>query len=166
MSFWSGITGSPSDCFTTDMQPLPNNTHVIAECQGAAIEQGDNPHIQLKWKVLDGEFKGRLLWQKLYIFAQDQKKADKAKNMLMLLFILNNLKVPTEMPTQTDLYGFNGKITSLLVGQYAIPKEDGTIMKGNFIREAHPSDYKPVIESAFDRNPRPTGSLASDDIPF
>lgn len=166
MSFWSGITGLPSDSYTTDLSPLPNNTHVIAECQGVTIEQGDTPHIQFKWKVIDGEFKGRLLWQKLYIFAQDQKKADKAKNMLMLLFILNNLKVPNEMPTQGDLYGFHGKITSLLVGQYAIPKDDGSIMKGNFIREAHPSDYKPVIESAFSRNPRPTGSVADSDLPF
>ena len=72
MSFWAGISGQPDQAFTTDILPLPNNTNVIAECQGVTIEHGESPNIQFKWKVLDGEFKGRLLWQKLYIFSQDQ----------------------------------------------------------------------------------------------
>lgn len=166
MSFWSGIQGLPELAFTSDMNPLPHKTHVIAECQEVKIVEGDRPNIEFKWKVLDGEFKGRLLWQKLYVFDLDKKKADKAKNMFMLLFKLNNLTLPKEMPTQNDLYGFHGKVTSLLVGQYAIPKEDGTVMKGNYVMEAHPSDYKPVIETAFSRNTKATESLANQDLPF
>jgi hypothetical protein len=66
-----------------DFEPIPNNTQLKAIIEEAKWDdyQGDE-YISLKWSVIDGEFKGRKVFQKIRVLDADTKKADKAKTML------------------------------------------------------------------------------------
>ena len=64
--------------------PIPDGTQVLASCDEAKIDnsQGDD-YISLRWSVLaPAEYKNRKLFQKVKVFSDDQKIAEKAKRML------------------------------------------------------------------------------------
>lgn len=66
-----------------DFEPIPNNTQlkvIIEESKWDEYEQ--DRYISLKWAVIDGEYKGRKIFQKIKVLDSDGKKADKAKTML------------------------------------------------------------------------------------
>lgn len=64
-------------------EPLPDNTQVIAAIDEAKWDDFDGDRfISLRWTVLDGEFKGRKVFQKVRVLDADTKRADKAKMML------------------------------------------------------------------------------------
>lgn len=162
--FWNGITGEEKDAFKQAMELIPDDTTVTAFVDGISINEGDMPNIEFKWKICEGEFMNRYLWQKLYVFDQKPERSKKAKNMLMLLFKIFNAPVPTTIPTLSDMYPMNGKIAKLLIGQYAIPQPDGTVRTGNTVREVHPNAYEAPV-SALQRN-QATMVVPQDDVPF
>jgi hypothetical protein len=67
-----------------NFDPIPDGTQVLASCDEAKIDnyQGDD-YISLRWSVLAPvEYKNRKLFQKVKVFSDDQKIAEKAKRML------------------------------------------------------------------------------------
>jgi len=66
--------------------PIPANTQLKAMIDEAKWDsyEGDS-YISLRWVVIDGEFKGRKIFQKVRVKDQDPKKADKAKHMLVAI---------------------------------------------------------------------------------
>ncbi len=67
-----------------NFEPIPAGTQLIAAIKDAVIENTDRDgdFIKLQWGVLDGEYKNRVVFQKLHVFSDDAKKAEKAKRML------------------------------------------------------------------------------------
>ena len=67
-----------------NFEPIPSGTQLIAAIKDAAIENTDRDgdFIKLQWGVLDGEYKNRVVFQKIHVFSDDAKKAEKAKRML------------------------------------------------------------------------------------
>ena len=66
-----------------DFEPMPNNTQlkaVIQETKWAEYE--GQRYINNKWSVIDGEYKGRVLFQKIRVLDENPTKADKHKRML------------------------------------------------------------------------------------
>ena len=67
-----------------NFEPIPSGTQLIAAIKDAAIENTDRDgdFIKLQWGVLDGEYKNRVVFQKIHVFSDDARKAEKAKRML------------------------------------------------------------------------------------
>lgn len=90
MSFWSLSTGQQAASVTSaemgggDMEPIPNGT--LLRCIITEAKYDDTPNdgrvIKLRWDVIDGEYKKRVVFQKVHVFSADAKKKDKAINML------------------------------------------------------------------------------------
>ena len=67
-----------------NFEPIPAGTQLIAAIKDATIEntERDGDFIKLQWGVLDGEYKNRVVFQKVHVFSDEAKKAEKAKRML------------------------------------------------------------------------------------
>lgn len=88
MSFWKLSEGSLDKTATTfeaggGAEPIPDNTNLKACIDEVLWEnwQGES-HIKARWTVLDGDYKGRKVFQKIRVEDQDPKKRDKAIRML------------------------------------------------------------------------------------
>ncbi len=124
MSFWQLQDGTEAQTSTSfesgggDIQPIPNNTQLIAAIEEAkwADYQGDS-YINLKWRVMrPAEYANRVLFHKVKVFgmATDKDKAavaDKAKMMLRAIDAncggkLSRLnEAPNDMDLMTALVG-------------------------------------------------------------
>jgi len=105
--FWSGIEGT-SECAFASFNAIPDGTHAVAEIKVVEFMQpeGKRPHFEVKWKVVDGEFKNRMIYQKIRCFDENEEKAIRQRNILLLLFKLANVPVSEGQPTNQDLAHF------------------------------------------------------------
>lgn len=76
-------TQSTFDMGGGNFEPIPENTQLKVIVSEAKWEEYDNvKNISIKWDIIEGEFKGRKIFQKVRVLDADAKKADKAKTML------------------------------------------------------------------------------------
>lgn len=190
-SFYGGATGDPSKAFVQDFTTIPEGTRALATVKAfevvnkEATQYGDaTKFFQVTWKLIDGEFKNREVTQKIKCFDGKPEQIERAKNMLVLIMKLCDY-IPTHdnEPTTQELSMMRGKVVGIVIGEWSMPKQDGSgVIDGNFIREVHPSNgfvaetgvktevtYTPAAESAFSRDKArrdaPKDDLDSD-IPF
>lgn len=87
MSFWNL---SDNSALQSDGQfemgggePIPANTALKVMITEASWDeyQGDR-HIKIRWDVIDGEYKNRVVFQKVRVMEPDPKKRDRAIKML------------------------------------------------------------------------------------
>ena len=67
-----------------NLDPIPAGTKLkaaITEAGWKIIQDSDEQFIELRWDVMDGEHKGRVLFQKVRVYLDDAKKADKHRRM-------------------------------------------------------------------------------------
>lgn len=174
-NFWAGIEGTEEAAFQ-GFAAIPDNTHVVAEIKVVEYVQPQDrePLFECKWKVIDGDFKNKHIFQKIRCFDADESKAVKHKNILMLLFKTANVPVPQGAPTINDLALFQGRICNLKIGM--MKGSDGK--EYNFVRELHAADYTPQptahahaaspVDSAFSRNEARQAQVGipDDGLPF
>lgn len=182
--YWDNISGDASDAFAKGfVEVLPNGTKAqakIVNCKNESFKFGDG--VQIEWELLDGEFKGQHVFQKLYTHDANEDRANKARNMLKLLFTLFQIKPKdNNAPDNVLLGNLVSKCAGLKINEWSMEYEDGTIGHGNTVAEVHPiAEFVSVIgkyreftfktkgvSSALTRNPR-VGLEAQldDDIPF
>jgi hypothetical protein len=181
--FWDNLSGKPEDAFTkTFADVLPNNTLALAQVASCKLKLfNDTDFINLEWELIEGDFKGQHLFQKLNIYDKDVDKATKARNMLMYLVQLFHVKHdPNNAPNDNFLAQFNGKVAGIKIQEWSMQKNDGTLGHGNFISEVHAStgfvsetgkyrDFKHKsvgVDSALTRHSRQEKNELDDDIPF
>lgn len=179
MSFWTTstgkqITGSEEDSFVMDFTSIPNNTKARAKVK--KLEEGKNykeePNYQLTWEITDGDFKGRIIKQNFDVFSSDDKKSDKAKNMLARLSAILNQPFPLDRaPVNSDFLSVINKIAGIKVREMPTTNKKGEEITTNFVSELHLagndwisetgvkielSDKSSArVESAFSRNQQP-----------
>jgi hypothetical protein len=192
MSFWNSptnqpITGSEKDAFIPDFTLIPEGTMAIGVIKSCTVENKEatqyseaNKFIQVVYKLADGEFKNREVTQKIKVFDGKPEAIHRSLNMLKLLMMLCNYQ-PTHSnePTNQDLANLHGKVIGLKIGEWSMPRADGSIGEGNFIREIHtPAGFKcetgvkaevthsrSSVDSAFSRNSTVKDDLDTD-LPF
>lgn len=77
----TNITGT-LDLNASDFEPIPSGTIAIAAITSSEFDYyNDENLIKLTWTILDGRYKKRKVFQKLYVNSQDKKKADRHKEM-------------------------------------------------------------------------------------
>ena len=95
MSFWQSdlgeVTGSEDDAFAKSFKQIPDNTLALAKIDSFVnAEYQDNKYLSIDWQLMDGDFKGQKVNQKIKVFG-DSRDKDPAKtrhralNMLKLI---------------------------------------------------------------------------------
>lgn len=187
MSFWKSdigkLSGAPEDSFSASFQGLiPNNTMACAKIDDMCNKEYDGEgYIQINWKLVEGEYKDRVIFQKIRVFSNDAKKRHRALNMLLLIYHLFEVTpVDDSAPTDAFLKFFIGKFCGIKV-QETEPNPDGK--QYNYVSEVHSavgfeskSGEKLVVaerilcsstvESAFSRNSALVHDDLNDTIPF
>jgi hypothetical protein len=160
-----------------NFEPIPNNTQLIAAIKDAKIDntQRDGDFIKLQWGVLDGEHKNRAIFQKLHVWSDDQKKAEKAKRMLAAIDancggILMKARVePTGDSIRAALLAKPMHITVMIWEM----EGDKGLMSGNWVSAVAPM-RKPTASAETPaprakrrtETPTPPWEKVEDDIPF
>lgn len=157
--WWGEVTGDPKKAFTGGFEPIPEGEMVTAELSKAELTESEKFGAQYEfgWKINDGDFKNRLVFQKIKAFDSDLIKAEKAQEMLMLLFKLFHVNPTVNAPTNHDLAHMLGRVATLKVGKWNIEGKSG-----NFVREVH--DGK-LMQGAMSRN-QSSDPISVDDVPF
>lgn len=191
-SFWlSGTgtapTGKPEDAFIGDFTVIPEGSVATASIKSFTLVEKDNKHTgtvdkfyQIIWKLLDGDYKSREVTQKIKCFDGKPEQIQRNLNMLKLVMQLCEFKPTTaDAPKDLELLPMLNKIASIKIGEWSMPKQDGGMMEGNFVREcwrsgeiATETGVKAVavhtptkgVESALTRNA--TMPELNDDLPF
>lgn len=86
--------------------PIPEGTKVRAAITESKWAEYDGQrYINNRWDVLEGEFKKRVIFQKVRVFEADEKKADKARMMLAAIDANcgGKLQALDREPTDMDL---------------------------------------------------------------
>lgn len=125
-----------------DLEPIPNNTQVTAIIESSEWDEyeGDR-YIKNKWSIVDGEYQGRVIFQKVKVCESDPKKKDKALRMLAAIDNncggkLQQLGVePDDMQLGINLT--NTPMT-LLLRVWKIKGDDGEEKAGNWIGAVAP----------------------------
>lgn len=191
MSFWESnlgeITGNSNDAFAKSFKQIPDGTTAIARIESFSnAEYNGNKYLSLNWLIIEGDFKGSKVEQKIKVFGDSrdkdpEKTRHRALNMLKLIYQLYGIKPKhTNEPSDNDLSVFLGKSAGIKIRETE-PNENGR--QYNWVSEVHDSKgfkcetgisvvvthtntqfEKGNLDSAFSRNSQLT--VLDDDIPF
>jgi len=185
MSFWQSqlgdVTGDPQFAYTKSINSrIPDNTLALARVESAINDtfMGEKL-IKIEWVIIEGEFKDRIIFQKLKVFDSKPSTKHTALNMLKLLFTMFNVK-PLNLdtpPTDQDLSQMLNKIAGIKIQEWFWPQGDGTVKSGNNISEVHSSvnfasvtgkakDVPLVPSKAYNKQAEQVLNGLDDDVPF
>lgn len=185
MSFWTSelgtLSGEAKDAFAKTFKVIPDGTTAVAKIVRFYYEENNSKtYYAVEWELIDGDFKGQHVFQKIHAFDNDPKKKHRALNMMMLLYKMYGLKPDSNVaPNNKELAAFQGKIAGIKIQEWSAPREDGSMMEGNWVSEVNPAEgfksetgikaevvhTRPGVESAFSRNSQQKVET-TDDIPF
>ena len=174
-------TGSSFEMGGGNIEPIPNNTDVLAAPDDAkwdATPSGDE-YISIRWNVLaPKEYANRKIFQKIRVMDADEKKADKAKRMLAAIDANAGGKLTADggRPTDQSLaVALINKPMVLKVMVWKLTKDDGTTGTGNWVAAVSPRNQGGA-QPAPAPTPAPVATPAAapvtepgfkdDDIPF
>ncbi len=193
MSFWDSelgeITGSSEDAFAKSFKQIPDGTKALAKIEKFFnAEYQGNKYISIDWVLIDGDFKGQKVNQKLKVYGDpiskdSSKTRHRALNMLKLIYQLYNVKPKhSGEPSDDDLSTFHGKIAGINIRETE-PNHEGK--QYNWVSEVHESkgfkcetgvsfvvthtnisNKKGTLDSAFSKNDSVSNNTLDDDIPF
>lgn len=177
MSFWDtglgSVTGSAEQAFTKQFKNIPDNSYLRAKIKEFTIEETQNDRfLQIVWKIMDSEFEGAQVRQKIKVWDDDSNKRYKALNMFMYLHKLYGLQPADREPMPMDLLRFVNKPAGIKV-QLTKPMPD-TGNRYNWVSEVHKTEGfkskvgKEEVEETMETI-KPNMSKVTDlddDIPF
>lgn len=201
MSFWKDetgklVTGQAKEAFIGDFGNIPDGT--IAEAfikhfkyVETQSDRGLDRVMEIKWKLLNGEFKNREVAQKLKVFDGKPEAVKRNKNMFLLILKLFDFKLThADLPSDDELMALNNKVAVIKIGEWEWITPEGKPLEGNNIKEVHPAGsmqpetgvHRPSAtststptqgreKSAFDRERERQAQASSDlgddlDVPF
>lgn len=112
MSFWDQSSGKKTEATTeldqdTSMPPIPAGTCVKCAITEAKWDEYEGVrNINIKWEVIDGEYKGRVIFHKVKVCDEKATKRDKAIEMLAAIDMICSqgaLMSSGEEPTDMSL---------------------------------------------------------------
>lgn len=129
------ITGSESDAFASNFQNIPDNTQAPAMIKAVRVNQYEGEYyFQITWELVDGDFKGCSVKQTIKPFERDDKKAERALNMLYRIFKLCDHRTDyVSIPANEELAELRGKVLDIKIGNGLIQGVERT-----WVREVWP----------------------------
>lgn len=140
MSFWSSplgeISGTSEEAFAKSISIIPDGTTaraIISDFDSNSFN--GQKYLQIDWLLVDGDYEGQHVFQKIHVFDRDPKKRHRALNMLLLIYKLFNC-VPDDdgEPTPRFLAQFKNKKAGIKI-QQTEPNEKGKSY--NWVSEVH-----------------------------
>ena len=146
MSFWvselGDVTGKEADAFAKSFKQIPDGTMALARIESFAnAEYQGFKYLAIDWQLIDGDFKGQKIVQKLKVFGGDSYDKDplrtkhRALNMFKLLYQLFSIKPKhNNAPSDEDLSLFVGKVAGIKIRETE-PNDQGK--QYNWVAEVH-----------------------------
>jgi hypothetical protein len=162
-------TGANFESGGGNMEPLPNNTTLLAFIEEAKIDRDrdNNQYISLRWSALaPSEYKNRKVFQKIWCLDDKPNQDDPVKykdKMKRMLFAIDfnaggHLVASGKMPNDANLQkAFTGKQMQIKVMLWEM---DGK--KGNWISAVMPKSGASAPKAKL----APKVDVGDDDIPF
>lgn len=129
MSFWGDTQQSTS--FELGSKPIPDNTSSLACIEQAEWKEWEGErYINIKWRLLGGDFENRVVFQKIKVF--DVEKGDRAKQMLAAIDANAGGKLFTleQEPQDSDFQQhLTNKMMNILIGLWEINGNSGNWVK-------------------------------------
>lgn len=183
-NYFSGIEnqGAEFEVSGGNMEPIPDNTQLLAiidEALWSEDKHNGGWMIELRWTVMQPKlYKNRKVFQKLRMESVDDKKAEKAKRMLLAIDANAGGAIAKagRKPTDTDLaIHLMNKPMVIKVLVWEMDSENGEKMKGNWVCAVSPRKKQqsapsvapaPVASSPPESSPQQPQQDFDDDIPF
>lgn len=178
MSFWKTSAGTEA---TGDVQensgfdPLPLDYYLTMLEEVKINEYQGDRTIQLKARIVGEKYKNRVLFLKLKCFDNDDKKRDRAINLLVKLYNSVGVKLPDSEPNDIQLSKLTDKPLQIKVDVFNFTTSEGKQVEGNFIVNFETKAYV-VTDKDVPKLPRtalpgsgpanPSFRDVDDDIPF
>ena len=177
------LSGTAEAAFIKSFSLIPDGTMALAKIKEFKNDSfGSDKFYKIEWVLMDGDFKGQHVFQKIKTYDEKPKIKHQALNMMMLIYKMFDVKPrDANPPTDHDLRAFYDKIAGIKI-QETKPNDEGK--QYNYVSEIHPQDgfksvtgsrkiVSPVVshipgnplDTAFSRNPKVT-DFDSDDLPF
>ena len=130
-------TGKKESAFLSDFGIIPNGTLALAAIE--RVEEKtfqDEVLLQISWRLMNAPFANRIVTQKLKVGSANAATADRAKEMLLLIFETCRVTMQDmhQGPNSNDFMALQSKICGILIREWQM---DGK--EGNFVAEVHPS---------------------------
>ncbi len=179
------ISGKPEDAFAKSFTHIPDGTMALARIESFInAEYENNKYLSIDWLLIDGDFKGNKVNQKLKVNGGGPIDKDPAKtrhralNMLKLIYQLFNISPKhNNAPSDEDLAVFLHKTAGIKIRETE-PNKEGK--QYNWVSEVHNAQgfksetgvrievvhTRDNLDTAFSRNPKAKEDDLEDDIPF
>lgn len=172
MSFWKTSTGveATGDVQETNFDPIPKSWQTCMLETAEVDEYEGQRKIKLKARVVDGEYKNRVIFMNLKAFEGPDIKdsqRDRAIQMLMKLYQVTKAKLPNGEPDDRSLAQLTDKPVDLYLDVWEINEKSGNFLinvaaKGE---QAGKGDMATNGKTPPQNKP-PSGGGAMDDVPF
>ena len=179
MGFWNLSDGKEVESKSEfeaggGFEVIPDGTRVLAAVEECKDDEWEGERFfNLKWRILDGDYKNRIIFQKLKVFSQKDKQRDNAISMLAAIDanaggkLMASGKEPTDFAIASALAN-RPMILLLRVWQSNDKQKSGNYVAGVFGRQQ--TKAAPAAKSKPVAKPQEQGSEPpmdfDDDIPF
>lgn len=138
MSFWNTSTGEQAtgEVQETNFDPIPKSWQTCMLETAEVDEYEGQRKIKMKARVVDGEYKNRVIFMNLKAFEGPDIKdsqRDRAIQMLMKLYQVTKAKLPNGEPDDRSLAQLTDKPVDLYLDVWKITKANGDEATGNFL---------------------------------
>ena len=149
---------------SNSFETIPDNTKALAIISSAEwrdANEFNGRHISLTWDIVEGEFKGRKVFQKIKLFETDKTKALKAQKMLIAIDAncKGAIVAAGVEPTQQGLQSLLHSPMYIMIKEYEM---NGS--KGNWVAavSARTTPKEPAVATT----PKEPSVAVADEMPF
>nr|DAK93242.1 MAG TPA: single-stranded DNA-binding protein [Caudoviricetes sp.] len=173
MGFWNLSDGKAVESKSEfelggGFEVIPDGSRVLAAVEECKDDQWEGERFfNLKWRILDGEYKNRIIFQKLKVFSSKEKQRDNAITMLAAIDanaggkLMASGKEPTDFAIASALAN-RPMILLLRVWESEDKQKTGNYVAGVFSRQQ--TKAAPAPKQSAQSNEPPMDF--SDDVPF
>lgn len=173
MGFWNLSDGKAVESKSEfelggGFEVIPDGSRVLAAVEECKDDQWEGERFfNLKWRILEGEYKNRIIFQKLKVFSSKEKQRDNAITMLAAIDanaggkLMASGKEPTDFAIASALAN-RPMILLLRVWESEDKQKTGNYVAGVFSRQQ--TKAAPAPKQSVPSNDPPMDF--SDDVPF
>lgn len=173
MGFWNLSDGKAVESKSEfelggGFEVIPDGSRVLAAVEECKDDQWEGERFfNLKWRILEGEYKNRIIFQKLKVFSSKEKQRDNAITMLAAIDanaggkLMASGKEPTDFAIASALAN-RPMILLLRVWESEDKQKTGNYVAGVFSRQQTKASSAPKQSAQSNEPPMDF----SDDVPF
>ena len=173
MGFWNLSDGKAVESKSEfelggGFEVIPDGSRVLAAVEECKDDQWEGERFfNLKWRILEGEYKNRIIFQKLKVFSSKEKQRDNAITMLAAIDanaggkLMASGKEPTDLAIASALAN-RPMILLLRVWESEDKQKTGNYVAGVFSRQQ--TKASPALKQSAQSNEPPMDF--DSDVPF